>query len=261
MKRISIIFIIFLLITSAFINVFATAPDETPQDATTQTEAPQETPQDNTDQEAHLIEREEKITDTTAKVIDTKEVREVVTGTVTDKVQEVTIEIIEGPYIGEEFTTDYTLSYDIDGKILAYELDVGDKVIVQIAESPDGHIVATVQDVARADYIFGMFAVFLLSIVVIGGKRGVKAIIGLLLTITLIYFILIKGIFKGDNAIFTSILTSMLVIVGTFIVIGGLNKKIMTAAIGTLGGVVSAGLMALIFNNIAKMSGVKMQFN
>ena len=29
----------------------------------------------------------------------------------------------------------------------------------------------------------------------------------------------------------------------------------MTAAIGTLGGVVSAGLMALIFNNIAKMSG------
>ena len=94
MKRISIIFIIFLLITSAFINVFATAPDETPQDATTQTEAPQETPQDNTDQEAHLIEREEKITDTTAKVIDTKEVREVVTGTVTDKVQEVTLSLI-----------------------------------------------------------------------------------------------------------------------------------------------------------------------
>ncbi len=257
MKRVSIIFIIFLLITSVFCNVFATTPEQ-PVEQTVPAEPDTqqtETPQDAANQETQLIERQEKITDTTAKVIDVKEVREVVTGTVTDKVQEVTIEIIEGPYIGEEFTTDYTLSYDIDGKILAYELDVGDKVIVQIAESPDGHVIATVQDVARADYILGMFAVFLLSIVVIGGKRGVKAIIGLLLTIVLIYFILIKGIFKGDNAILSSIITSMLVIVGTFIVIGGLNKKIMTAAIGTLGGVVSAGLMALIFNNIAKMSG------
>ena len=33
------------------------------------------------------------------------------------------------------------------------------------------------------------------------------------------------------------------------------NKKILTAALGTLGGVVSAGLMALIFNNLAKMTG------
>lgn len=255
MKRISIIFIIFLLIISVFTSVLATTPEAIPEATVQDATAQSETPQDNLDQDAQLIEREEKITDTTAKVIEAKEVREVITGTVKDKVQEVTIEIIEGPYIGEEFTTDYTLSYDIDGKILAYELDVGDKVIVQIAESPDGNIVATVQDVARADYIIGMFVVFLLSIVIIGGKRGVKAIIGLLLTILLIYFILIKGIFKGDNAILTSIITSMLVIVGTFIVIGGLNKKIMTAAIGTLGGVVSAGIMALIFNNIAKMSG------
>ncbi len=47
----------------------------------------------------------------------------------------------------------------------------------------------------------------------------------------------------------------MLVILGTFIIIGGFSKKITTAAIGTLGGVVSAGGMALIFNNLAKMTG------
>ena len=66
---------------------------------------------------------------------------------------------------------------------------------------------------------------------------------------------MIKGIFKGDNAIILSVGTSMLVILGTFIIIGGFNKKITTAAIGTLGGVISAGLMALIFNHLAKMSG------
>lgn len=76
-----------------------------------------------------------------------------------------------------------------------------------------------------------------------------------MLTIVLIYFILVKRIFAGDNAIITAIITAMLIIGGTFLVIGGMSKKILTAAIGTLGGVMTAGLTALFFNNLAKMSG------
>ena len=169
--------------------------------------------------------------------------------------QEVKVEITEGKYIGEEVTTNYILSYDIDGKILAYELDVGDKVIIQISEDADGNITATVQDVVRSNYIIGMFVLFLLSIIIVGGKKGIKAILGLLYTIILIYFVMVKGIFKGNNAILTSIGTSMIIIFGTFIIIGGFSKKIATAAIGTLGGVISAGMMAVIFNYLAKMSG------
>ncbi len=96
---------------------------------------------------------------------------------------------------------------------------------------------------------------FLLSIIIVGGKKGIKAILGLLYTIILIYFVMVKGIFKGNNAILTSIGTSMIIIFGTFIIIGGFSKKIATAAIGTLGGVISAGMMAVIFNYLAKMSG------
>lgn len=205
--------------------------------------------------DAELIETSDDVTDTYGRIIEVKGVKDVTTGTVVDKVQEVKVEIIEGEYIGEEFDTTYTLSYDIAGKIMAYELEVGDKVIVQLSEDMDGNVTATVQDVVRSGYIIGMFVVFLLSIVLVGGKKGIKAILGLLYTIILIYLIMIKGIFKGDNAIISSIGTSMLVILGTFIIIGGFNKKITTAAIGTLGGVVSAGIMALIFNHLAKMSG------
>lgn len=206
--------------------------------------------------ENELIEKSSDIiTDTVAKVIEAKEVKEVVTGSMKDKVQEVTIEITQGDYIGEEFTTDFVLSYDIEGKILAYELEKGDKVIVQLAEDADGNVTATVQDVVRSNYIILMFVFFLASIVLIGGRKGINAIIGLLLTIVFIYLILVRRIFAGDNAILTTILTSMLIIASTFIVIGGINKKIITAAIGTLGGVITAGLVALLFNHLAKMSG------
>lgn len=235
MKKISIILVFLLMITSFSLIVQATEEQIADAELTEKTT--------------------DIITDTVAKVIEANEVKEVVTGSMTDKVQEVTIEIIEGDYIGEEFTTNFVLSYDIEGKILAYELDKGDKVLVQLAEDADGNVTATVQDVVRSNYIILMFIFFLFSIILVGGKRGVKAIIGLLLTIIFIYFILIKRIFAGDNAIITTILTSILIIGGTFIVIGGINKKILTAAIGTLGGVISAGGIALLFNHLAKMSG------
>lgn len=236
MKKISIITILLLLMTIPF-SIIAFATEETTTEDT-------------------LIEKStDIITDTIAKVIEAKEVKEVVTGSMKDIVQEVTIEIIKGDYIGEEFTTNFVLSYDIDGKILAYELEKGDKVIVQLSEDAEGNVTATVQDVVRSNYIILMFLFFLASIVLIGGKRGIKAIIGLLLTIVFIYFVLVKRIFSGNNAISTTIITAILIIAGTFIVIGGFNKKILTAAIGTLGGVITAGLVALFFNHLAKMSG------
>lgn len=206
--------------------------------------------------EAELVENHETLINTYGKIIEVGEPLDVVTGTVKEKVQEVVVEITEGDYIGDEFTTNYVLSYDIEGKILAYELDEGDKVSVQIIEDADGTITVTVLDVVRANYIVIMFVLFLVSVVIIGGRKGIKAILGLLYTILLIYFVMIRGIFKGDDAIINSIITTILVIVGTFIIIGnGIDKKILTAAIGTVGGVLSAGIMALIFNNLAKLTG------
>ena len=236
MKKVTIVLCMFLLmITSLTVFVSATEPDT----------------QENTE----LIEKNDYVVDTVARVMETYGVKEVVTGTVTDKVQEVKIEIVEGHYIGEEFTTNYVLTYDIAGKIQAYELDVGDRVLVQLTEDDEGNVIATVQDVAREKYIILMFVVFLLSIVLVCGKQGVKAIVGLIATIIIIYCVFIQGVFEGKDAIIYSILATILTIGVTFVIIGGFNKKILTATLGTLGGVLSAGVMALIFNNLAKMTG------
>lgn len=247
MKKFRVILIVFLLMINMFcVTLNATEP-------ATQTS---NTGQTDLTANAELMENNETLINTYGKIVETQDVKDVQNGSVKEKVQEVTVEITEGDYIGEEFTTEYVLSYDIDGKILAYELEVGDQVSVQIIEDANGTTTATVLDVVRAPYIAWMAILFLGIVVLIGGKKGVKAILGLIFTILLIYFIMVKGIFKGDHAIKNSIITSILVIVGTFIIIGdGINKKILTAAIGTFGGVISAGVVALIFNNLAKLTG------
>lgn len=254
MKKISILFVIFLLMITIFsICVQATTPTETENEIASSDET-METGTESSSTE--LIGKDDTVITTYGKIVEVGEVKENVTDVLTDKVQPVVVEIIEGDYIGEEFSTEYVLSYDIEGKILAQELDVGDKVTVQISEDSNGKATASVVDVVRANYIIGLVVIFLLSIVLVGGKKGIKAILGLLYTIVLIYMVMIKGIYNGENAVKMSLITCGLVVIGTFIIIGGgLNKKIITAALGTFGGVLTAGIVSIIFNNVAKMTG------
>lgn len=190
-----------------------------------------------------------------AIVLEASEVKELQTGSITDKIQEVKIEILDGEYETDEISTNYVLSYDMYGKILGYELKKGDKVSVQITEDEKGDVAVTIQEPIRNNYIFIMFGLFLLSIVLVGGKQGLKAILGLLVTILVVYFILIKGIYAGYDAIVMTILSAAVIIILTFIIIGGFSQKILTAALGTLGGVVSSGIMASIFSYLTKLSG------
>ena len=77
----------------------------------------------------------------------------------------------------------------------------------------------------------------------------------LIVTILAVYFILIKGMFAGGNPIVFSIGTCIFIIATTFVIVGGFSKKILTASLGTLGGVVLAGIAAAIFSHLCKMSG------
>ena len=265
MKKVSLVLVIFMLITGLLIfNVNASeTPPETPAPAeTTNADAVQTENNDVNNEEIiensedSIVEANENNTiDTIAKVLEAKETQDIKSGNITERTQEVRIEIIEGDYIGEEFTTTYVLSYDLEGQVLSPELKEGDKVVVQIVESGNGMTTATVQDVARSNYIIVFFFIFLLSILIIGGKQGLKTIISLVLTLCIIYFILIKGTYSGRNAIIQVFMASALSIIVTFLIIGGINKKVLTAGLGTLGGIVCAGIVALIFINTSKMTG------
>lgn len=242
MKKKCTICLIFLLMIS-IINVRALATDNTLSNDVAQT------------QQSEVQESNETIIDTIGKIVEVKEVKEVETGGIKDLIQEVTVEITEGEYVGEEFETTYMLSLDMHGQVYAYELEVGDKVIVQLVEDADGNVTPIVQDVARSNYIILLFILFLLCIGIFGGKKGIRAIISLVFTLICIYLILIKGIYKGNNAVFYSFFTSFVVVAVSFIIMNGFNRKTLTAIVGAFGGILVSGILALVFNNMSKLSG------
>lgn len=258
-KRVVRILLIFILIVNMLLSIsFATEqPSET---ETTETSNSKEATSTTETAEAaenskEVVVEENKIFYVKAKVIEAGETTKKTVGDIEDTVQSVKIEILDGEYETKEFTTDFILSYDIEGKILAYELKKGDTVTVQLSVDANGNVSPSIEGIVRSNYIYIMVAIFLLSIILVGGKKGIKAIVGLIITILAVWFILIKLIFVGYDAILMSIATCAVIIVLTFIVIGGINKKVVTAAIGTLGGVVSAGIVASIFSHLAELSG------
>ena len=172
----------------------------------------------------------------------------------TENVQDVKVKILEGKNKDEKFSATYVLTYDLDNKIVGYKLREGNTVFVGVSEE-NGNVKVTIQDIVREKYLIGLVVFFFASILLIGRKKGLKSIIGLVITILAIFFILVATIFKGYNAILVSIGTSFLIIVLTFTIIGGWNKKTLSAALGTLGGVVLAGVIASITGYLAQLSG------
>ena len=229
------------------------ATDEvTTEETTTEETVAEETQQE----ESTIIERNIESVVVKAKVIKAGKPYEETTLEYTSTYQDVTVEILEGEFAGNTYEGQYCLSYDIDNKIVGYPISKGNKVFVQITKnglSADPKV--TVQDVIRENYLYVMIILFFLLILVVGRKQGLKAIIALVITIIAIFGIMLNAIFKGSSPILMSIGTSAIIIALTFLIVSGFNKKSLTAAIGTIGGVMCAGILASIFGYVAKLSG------
>ncbi|MBR3152724.1 MAG: YibE/F family protein [Clostridia bacterium] len=246
-KRILIIFSVLLIVLTGIVHADEenNENEETPQEqAVTTTET----------EEKNLPKVKTEVVK--GEVVEAGEPYDKEEGGMTQRVQEVTVKILSGDRKNERIKATYVLSLDIDNKIMAYELDKGNVVNVQITQKEgEGAPTVIVQDVVRQNYLIYLVIFFFASILLVGRKKGIKAIIGLLITVLAIYFILILTIYKGYNAILLSIVTSFVIILLTFTVLDGWNKKTISAALGTLGGVVFAGFIAFIIGHIAKLSG------
>ena len=193
-----------------------------------------------------------------AKVVEAGEVYVEEVSTYKIKYQDLKVQIKEGEFKGQIFPAKYTVSYDLQGKIEGYPLNKGNTVAIE-ATVIDGKIDPTseiiVNDIVRSGYLVWLLILFFVVILIVGKKKGFLAIVAFIITILAIFMFMLPMIIKGHNAIAVSIFTSIIVTIISFIIISGLSRKSIAAMIGTSGGVICAGIVALIFGMIAKLSG------
>lgn len=168
--------------------------------------------------------------------------------------QHLTIQLITGDHKGEVFTVRNTIEY-----VNPYNLyfEVGEEILLYQTEMPDGSIEGLrIFEKPREGAIYFITLLFFLVLVVIGGLKGFKSAVTLLVTGGLIFFIMIPALLRGYNPILISVIVCALSSAFTIFVVSGRNRKTITAILGTVGGVLSAAVIALLIGQWAKLTGL-----
>ncbi len=163
--------------------------------------------------------------------------------------QEVIVEILSGSCKGKQYQTTNYLSalYNIDAK-------EGTRVIVRLDPQGEG-VSAFIYSYDRGLIIFSLILIFVASLLIIGRGKGAMAFIALLITFVSIIGILFPLLEYGFPSILVTVFIVFYTTVFTFVLIDGINKKTVSAALGTLSGVVIASLFAVIAGYFAHITG------
>ncbi len=151
----------------------------------------------------------------------------------------------------------HSLSFYTGIEEMSKPLKKGDKVIVHTTISPDGKIQDTaISERDNTNYLLIILIIYSLAIVIIGGKKGVKALISLMITVLAIFYIILPKLIEGANPLVITTIVSVAITIIVLFIIAGFNKKAFAAILGTTGGILIAGIFAVIFGNLMDLSGI-----
>lgn len=163
--------------------------------------------------------------------------------------QEVVLEIRSGKYKG--LITEATSP---SGTLFGADCVRGMHVIAIVSATED-NIVTTVYSQDRTVPIVMFVLFFVLSICIIGGKKGVKSVVSLAFTLISILFILFPLMYKGMSPFLITVIISAVDTIFTILFVSGINNKSFAAITGTVSGVIIAGVSACLFGYFAGISG------
>lgn len=188
----------------------------------------------------------------------TSYVKAVVNEIVEDNIQE------DGSRIGYQKVMLKVLSGKLKGQLIEgtsfagylYGADctVGMKVIASISKYED-NASAAVYSYDRSNIIYMFVGLFLLMLWIIGGKKGFKSAIGLIFTFICIIYLFLPMLYKGYSPFLSAVIVIILITIVSLYLIDGITKKSISAMIGTIIGVIIAGICAAGFGYVAKISG------
>ena len=150
--------------------------------------------------------------------------------------QSLLVAVTSGQYRGQTLLTSNAV-----GPLYGEPAASGDHVTLLISTYADGSHNATVYEHDRSIAIGLILAAFLLVTVLVGGKTGAKSILGLAMTVAVLVLLLIppasEGVAHGVDGVF--LLCSYIAVV-CFVILGGVNRKILCACLGTIAGMALA---------------------
>lgn len=196
-----------------------------------------------------------------AKVIENKGVQEVEQedGKI-KKEQSTQIRILEGEYEHEEYGMNYVILEDINSITSNTELKEDDIILVSIEEK-DGEVTSiSYKETVNRNYgLYSLLATLIILAIVIARKNAIKPLIAFMISIALVLGVFILAINQKWNLILISSLVSLVVTVFIAIKVNGINKKTWLMIACSIVGTAIAGIIAYILFDIINLIDVNIK--
>lgn len=169
--------------------------------------------------------------------------------------QQLELLFTEGPYEGQKTEAGVFIDAANYTDLALYR--TGDTVIVDVSLTDQGDIdYVSIVTLVRLPYVIILAAIFVLLIGIIGRMKGVKTIIALVITITAVVSVLVPLIANGYDPILSTALVCIVISIITLFLVGGINRKSLSAVLGTVGGLICAAVITIIFSGLMRISGI-----
>lgn len=167
--------------------------------------------------------------------------------------QTLLVEVTSGRYKGETLKVS-----NFAGPLYGAPVSEGDGVVMIISTYEDGSHTATVYEYNRILALAIVVLLFVAATVAVGGQTGAKSLVGLAITVVCLFWVLIPMLMKGAPTLLSVFLVCALVAIVSFVILGGVSKKIICACLATICGVAIALLFGLVAQSAARIDGMRM---
>jgi uncharacterized membrane protein len=134
------------------------------------------------------------------------------------------------------------------------QVSVNDKVVLGNLSSGKT-IEYTFENYDRIGQILLLSLLFAGLIIVFGGKKGIRTVLSLVLTCLAVFYVFVPCIMAGFNIYVSTVAICIYIIIVSYALTGGINRKSLAAALGCSGGVAFSGFLYIIMEKVMKLTG------
>lgn len=167
--------------------------------------------------------------------------------------QDVKLVALEGPWEDKEII--YKGISDIEVTSVA-QYKVGDRVFVDAYQDVEGEQVFYISDFVRTNYLYLLFAIFVLVVVLVGRAKGLKALLGLVISFFVIIKFILPQILAGRDPFLISLLGGLFMLGVIIYLTEGIKKKSHIAILSVLISLSVTLVLSLVFSNLVKLTGM-----
>lgn len=159
---------------------------------------------------------------------------------------------LNGDFKGKEIISFGIGDFDVVS-VGAYK--AGDAIYVDSITNGNGEANYFVTDYIRTNWLYVLAIIFILVTVIFGGRKGLKSLLGLILSFIVIVALIIPQLLNGANPLMVAIIGSLSVMVIIIYVTDGFNKKSHLAILTVFLSLILTLILAYLFTWLTRLSG------